>query len=585
MRLVIGLICFWVSTIGYLVLLNKKTKLPYELLLPLWFTVNGIIMFFAGILNILKLASILLCISGIVIFIYHLVKKKIKFKELITTNTIIFLVVILYLTLVTKNMHLLHYDNFSHWGLIIKTMFIKDALPNFEDTIIMFKDYQPGSAVFIYYIGLLLGKTESSMILGQNYLIASYFFSLLIFTKNLKKDKIKSILSKLIILAGYLFILIGNIKFNDLLVDTLLSVMLIYSFVLMYYFKDDLKKAFIYILPVSVYMFLVKNTGIVFVGFNCLGLLYLGIINKKFKKSFIYAMIVGISSLVVFYIWSRHVTYVYGTTALSSKHSLSAQNIIGELRAKGKTRIFEFIKLYFNHFFEISKNIGNMYMIGINATLVSIMIAFKKKWKSLFKLICGVDLIYIMYWGILGLMYLLSMPWNEASNLSSFDRYMMTIVISIIGLSLIAIIDLVKDEKSKSKIIIVSILIIAIILSVNIKYNFNKSNELIGDQDYEKTTAYTYDKTLHKQMFIAKEGDYYYIYAPKTSLNDAGYLHFLSRYKLNTLNYKVVDSMDDFSKDIDEKYNEKIIVFDKEKQIKDYIKDNNYIKKDKIYTK
>ena len=43
--------------------------------------------------------------------------------------------------------------------------------------------------------------------------------------------------------------------------------------------------------------------------------------------------------------------------------------------------------------------------------------------------------------------------------------------------------------------------------------------------------------------------------------------------------------MDDFSKDIDEKYNEKIIVFDKEKQIKDYIKDNNYIKKDKIYTK
>ena len=39
-------------------------------------------------------------------------------------------------------------------------------------------------------------------------------------------------------------------------------------------------------------------------------------------------------------------------------------------------------------------------------------------------MLCNV--IYLLYYGILGVMYLLSMPWGEASYLAGFDRYMLT---------------------------------------------------------------------------------------------------------------------------------------------------------------
>ena len=76
MRMVIGLILFWMSIFGYLLFFKKKMKLPYEFILPIVFTLIGIIMFIAGILNMMKEITILVCLLGIVIFVIKLFKRE-----------------------------------------------------------------------------------------------------------------------------------------------------------------------------------------------------------------------------------------------------------------------------------------------------------------------------------------------------------------------------------------------------------------------------------------------------------------------------------------------------------------------------
>lgn len=575
MRMVVGLVLFWLSIFGYLLLFKKKTKLPYEFILPMVFTLIGIIMFLAGILNMMREITVIVCLGGIIFLIYALVKKEFKLKSILNVNFLILFVILLYLTVICGKMHLLHYDNFSHWGLIVKTMFMKNALPNFENAIIEFKDYQPGSACFIYYFGALTGKTEGSMIIAQNYLLVSYFFSLFVFTNN--KDKRKSYIFKALVVVFFLFVLFGNILFNDLLVDTLISVMAICSMAVLYYFRNDLKRAFIYILPLSIYLFLVKNIGIVLVGFNCLGLLYLGFRNKKIKKGFIYAIITGIITVLFFYIWSKHVSYVYGNLSLYSKHALSSSNVLNELKAKGWDRIFEFCSIYLKHFVDVINNIPNIYMLGINGILILMIVLYKKFRKKTICWLILCDVIYLLYYAILGVMYLLSMPWAEASYLAGFDRYMLTIIFIIIGLVLIYFMNIVIKEKKISKVScgLVCIMII-ITLVVNFKFYISDFSIFIGNQNYKDTSAYKFDEILGTEKFSANYYDYYYIYAPKTFLNDSGYMYYLSKFKLNTINYLIVKDMSQFDLEIDEKYNKKIIVFDKDDEILNYIENNDY---------
>lgn len=583
MRLIIGLIIFWISTIGYLLYINKKTKLPYVLSLPLLYTVIAITIFTAGLLNIMKLVAALICLIGLISFIYYFKKKEIDYKKLDKTNLIIIIITILYITIICQGLHVTHYDNFSHWGLIARTMLTKHHLPNFEDTVIIFKNYQPGSACFIYYVALLLGKSEGAMIIAQNYLIMSYVFSLLIFTNS--KSKSNNII-RFVTIAFYVLMLLGNIKFNDLLVDTLLAAISIYSIVILYYFRDDLKKAAIYILPVSIYLFLVKNSGIVLLFLNLIGLIYIGYRNKKIKKSIIYSIIIGLISLAFFYLWSRHVSYVFGASGLSSKHSLDSTKILNELQSKGKAGIIEFISIYFKHFIDILHNIPHIYMIVIN--IIAIVLAFinKKSKKVILKYLLTGDLIYLFYYLVLGAMYLLSMPWNELIVLASFDRYMLTIIFIVIGLLLICYFDVLNKGITKPLICSIVLSIVIIIPIFISKERAHNLDLLIGDENYKETVIYKMDRIIKqdKKLFKKKNNNYYYLYAPETAKNDGNFLMHIAQFKLNTLDFKVIDNTDDIT---DQKDKEIIIlIFDNTEKINSYINSNQYIElSNQIYEK
>ena len=80
--------------------------------------------------------------------------------------------------LLTLRLKLTHYDNFSHWALIVKYLLLVEELPGAESTMIPFRDYPPGVSLIIYYICRYAGHSQGMMLLAQNGVLFACFFAL-----------------------------------------------------------------------------------------------------------------------------------------------------------------------------------------------------------------------------------------------------------------------------------------------------------------------------------------------------------------------------------------------------------------------
>ena len=530
MRLVIGLIIFWISIFSIKLFIEKKIKVPNIFSLPLTFTFIGLYMFVLGIINMMKLGSLILIFLSMIYFIYLIYKKELTKDYVVgclkNPINILMILMFLFITIISSNLHLIHYDNYSHWGLITRVLFDFDRLPNFENNYVLFKGYQPGSACFIYLMGLLCGKKDYVMIIGQNYLVFAYFTVLF----KMIKDK-KDILKGLLLVCLYVFITVTScISYNNLLVDTLIGVMLVLGLLIINHYKKDVKKAFLYSLPVMIYLLLVKNIGLVLAGFMCLYLLYRSYVNSNFKNGFKYVIYTGLILLLVLFIWNSHVSLVYGHWALNTKHSLSLQNIYTSLKAIGISNIISFIKMYLLNIFNFtSSNLPNIYMLILNVVGVIFGLLVRNK-NKVFKYILLLDFIYLFYYFILGFMYIFSMPWEEAKVLAGYSRYMMTIVDVIVCLFIVYLFNYDRRIKYKN-IFIVSI---SILLLSSIYIDYGSFLCMIGKDGYEGSLVSGIDKNIDK---IPTDKDNYYLYPGD---NDPYYFKFVLNYKLQKNNVYII---------------------------------------------
>lgn len=556
MFIFIGLIIFWISIFSIKLFIENKFQVDEKYSLPITFTLIGIIEFILGILNLLLMGTLLIIALSLIYFIILIKNKNItisKIKEYFNNPTkLIISILFIYITFVSLSMHLTHYDNFSHWGLIIKTMFQYNRLPNFENNYIFFKGYQPGSASFIYYIGTLLGKSEQSMIIGHNYLILSYFTILF---NNIKKDKYKNIL---LLLSFYLFIsATSTIGFNDLLVDVLISLQLVSALIIMNNYKDNIKKAFIYTLPIYIYLYLVKNTGLLFDVLLSIYLIYLSFKNNNIKEGIKYSIISFLISIFFLLIWQNHVTLVYGHWALNTKHNLSVQNYYSTFTTSGINHITNFITLYIKHIFSL--NITNIYFIIFNI-LGIIFISLTNKSNK--KLLITLDIIYLLYVILLGILYIFSFPWEEAKVFAGYTRYIMTILFVLFGI----FINYIITYKNKFNYKTIYLIIISVLLLIPIYREYNCFSTLLGNDHYNNSYVEKFDKII---KYIPKDKDKYYVYVDDSNI-DKYFIEHLATYKLLKNNIEVVDNLDNIEN------NSYIILFNKTNN-KDLHRVNKYI--------
>ena len=523
---ILRLILFLISNIGFYKLLSKKTKIDMHFIPMLIIGLQIFILFISGILNILFITSILLYIGGISIFVYYLFKDKDFINEFKNTNYLVFILSIVILTICLLGCKFINYDNFSHWALVVKSMLINNRYPNFMDSVILFKEYPLGVATYIYYFSKMVGNAEWIWMLGQNIIIMAFSLPIL---KYVKKNKILAYIFYLFFIN---FILSYNSLINDLAVDTVLP--LVGLGITLFIYEEGMKdKNIIYLIPLLSLLFLIKNSGIFFIIIDIVLLIYLMKKNGKLKDIKLW----GIMStpILTWLVWHQHSKYVFDG-ASSSKHAMTLSNYMNVFKNKSINDMITIASKAIKWIITCRETyifLGFIIILGL-----LIYIASKKSMKRYMKittLLLGIYLFYVV--GII-LMYIFSMPLNEAMVLASISRYYRTILIFIYGILAIYSIKLISQYEIKN-IVMISIILISLINVINIvsldKYGnvFNVSKNAIEREKIEEII------NINKL-----EKDKKYIICISSS--DSGYNYYLYKYLLfNDIGVIVVRDYDD----------------------------------------
>lgn len=332
-----------------------------------------------------------------------------------------------------------------------------------------------------------------------------------------------------------IFALTSNIGIKDLLVDTIMPLSAISLFAIGYFYKEEDKRCAICAMPLLIFLLQVKNSGMFFV---ILYLLYKIIGNFKFylkskdnRRSFFLLDIV--LPFFSFLIWHTHVKMVF-PVGETSKHAMSIENYKEIFGQKTTSDIIDILHNMIDTIFNFY-NVEFILMILISAFLIIsllIKIKDKKQVKKTIRVLFANWLIFLIYIALVFAMYVFSMPEAEAETLGSLDRYLMTCLIFIYGISVIFFLKNFESEKIKEKVIAVLLCIaLSIIPFIDIKnssirYKSNIKDLFVKEKNFEDTERGKFIKMIKDNNI--KQGKSYLIYSKK---NDYGYIYYLSRYE------------------------------------------------------
>lgn len=424
---IIWLLLLGLQNLGFWEFLRRKTDTQAVFLPGATAVIQISLLFFAGILNLLPQATALLWAFGIGFFFYCWWKDKgLSFLRNYVSFPYLYLFLFSVIFLVfLHGKKLVHYDNFSHWGLIVKVLLEKNRFPNFlEENYIIFQEYPLGSAVYLYYCMHFSGtiSSEWKMMFCQAYLYLAFLMPIF------RNGKKRSGLVFLLVVLFTNFALVVFTPIVDLLVDRLLALA---GMCMLCYVAEHCRAGK---LSVSVSLvtaaFLVanlqiKNSSIFFVIIACVLILWAGREDRKWAKRI---SLIGIA-ILAYLLWNQHCKLVYSAPELS-KHAMNLSNYAVGTSKKSVEDMLAIAKelVYF-----IVKS-KETWAMAISALLTGAFVACldKKELPAyckqlLFVLVCF--LAYIL--GMLG-MYVFSMPSGEALTLAGAPRYYMSAVFAVL---------------------------------------------------------------------------------------------------------------------------------------------------------
>ncbi len=545
--MILKLIIFLLIFVGLFLLVYDKMKINTAFVPIVTMSIVMCCIYVAGLLNILNLSTLLLAFLGVASFFVYMLKilkKQFCIKPFFCPGIIIFAVLSVYFFIMLRGVNLLHYDNFSHWGSIVKEMFYYNSFPD-ERSIIIFRNYPPGSASFIYFICKVLGYTESHALMAQSLLIASSVAAL--FCKVKLKD-ISYFVSLFIISICSVCILSyddSTLHIYNLLVDALLGFMVAVSIVISYYYKDNLKKLFYTnIFPLTA-LTLIKDSGKIFLFVVCIYIFIL--VTNHFKniakKQCLYTVLLAL--IPVFAsgtLWKAYNKKAYMFTPFNSnKFAFNPVNIINIWRKKPPQYLNNiFLKMVGAVFNFNQINTKILILINLTSVLAIILLfIFKKNYSLILKTFICTNTLGVLYLFNLYILYTAIMDEVEGSAISAFDRYLSTFVIILFLLQSLAVIHTSCRTIGNKYFIKPFILVTLIVLSViSVKPNLVK---IIVKPDNRNFRRYDIQKTCEKEKSHLIRDKKWAVYVGKSDPS-SGYYYYLSTYELLSKECSIINS-------------------------------------------
>lgn len=442
---------FLLSVLGYVLVIRIKLNITEKSSWIFVFATIGCTVYFAGLLHVLLYAVILIFAGGIGLFLWFAIKKQLSavfhLRALNILNIAFCIAIgVIFASLVDTNY--IHYDNFSHWGLVVKYLLMYNAFPDASSAIIDFKTYPLGTSALIYYFCRIAGQSQGVMLLGQALPLFACFYAMFGVIRDTKRMLLVGLLGLCCSTMTFFNI---SIRINNLLVDFLLPLLALSALASMFACRRNFKMACLTSVPMLALLLVSKNSGIFFAVICYIYLLSLAPGAKKqqpkypkqnkfihLRKGFrLPAPILGLltiaASLTTLAMWDYHTSTVFQGEL--TKHTMSAENFSSVYGQKTPQVISNIIHNFLNAVFSLdslsTKGILLFNVLALGAFLVA-RLMFKKRW-NLWKWLVALDLAVLLYYiGILA-MFLFTMPTAEALILAGFERYASSMVVFFIG--------------------------------------------------------------------------------------------------------------------------------------------------------
>jgi len=434
---VLRLIAFLLSAVGYVAVARAYWKITPRASYIFVFSAQALVMYFAGLAGVLSYAAYALFGLGIVLLIALLINHKFKLAYNTSSLSAINLAFVLAVCIITAsliNTFFVHYDNFSHWAVVVKYMLVTDKIPDAASAIIDFKSYPLGSSSFLYYVSRIVGNSEGVMLVGQGILLFSSFYAVFGAIRDQKRFLLTALLGLGCSTMAYFNI---SVRINNLLVDFLLPALALAAIGVLLVERKKFSTACLAVLPVLALLTIVKNTGIFFALLGYVFLLYRAVqfqnADQKMRPFFWGALGIIVLSLLPLIAWNMHTSLAFPSDA--GKFSYDFQSLSSFAIDKTPAQVQQIVRLFLSTATSLSQ-LPTLGFVLFNGTALAAYLvarfAFHKKWK-LFKTLLLLDLAIVLYYGGILAMYIFSMPLEEALRLAGFERYASSMILFLIG--------------------------------------------------------------------------------------------------------------------------------------------------------
>ena len=502
------LIIFFIITIISIVI-SIKLRIKTEQAIPIAVIGLIVLVYLTGIAGNLLIGIyviLLLFILSTIYVIYYFIKNEEKrkeiFKQQITPGVLIYGCLYILFIILNKNRIFNDYDEFNHWALIIKDMYLNDNFAFKREAITAFNEYPPFTAVFEYIILKFSSSySEDIIIIANNILAISLMMP--IFKKVNWNKSIKWVSVILPIMLLIPLIIYSNFYFN-ILVDGLIGIFIAY--ILCQWFTNESNKLYrnistgLGMIGIS----LIKSSGIgiaivltIIIIIDCIKTNSLNKSNKK--RDILTISIIFIICIALLGIWIINIEK-NNQEKNWNMDNISIENIIEVIKGNVPNDRKGTINKYIERIIE-DDTITERNLTVITATLlilainVYVYMYIEKDNKK--RYLCYSICLYVfelIYLGYMLLTYLFLFNSGEAWGFASFDRYYGTI---FLGMLLFHVwVGIKYMEKIDTKKIIIILSIIIIFLPLNniqekiINANQDKINRIVERKSYTKIIDY-----------------------------------------------------------------------------------------------
>ena len=523
-----GYVIIFFIILTYASILTIIFKKKIEEVIPISIVEIILIIYLFGIFDklqlgvkIVQIATIIQLIAILIIILLKKDKEEVKkiVNRIITLGLFVYVILFISSIFINKGRILENYDEFNHWAVIIKNMFLYNTYGTNPESVVAFNEYPPFTAVFQYlFLSIHKIYREDIIIVAQNILYLSIIIPI---TKCIEWNKS---LKKLIIIVP-IIVFVPMIFYEnfylDILVDGILGIM--FAYVIYSAFQNE-ESGFKYlkIFVGEIMLCLTKTSGIGLAVLSVFIILMKLIIEKNNKESLKEIKYLMVVILITAFLTSIWYIKVEGTQKRwNFSEYIEAEEQMTEAQ-ENITKNFAYATVFKQIITERNFTVLTTFLLLICLQIYTSSKVREENYKY-YSLAMALSVpIYLIG---LFITYSKIFDIQEARMLTSFERYTSTILLAYAMFQMM-VFSRIKYDKDLKNIIVTLSIVFALIPMANIQEKYLDGKNYIMTSNINRN-IYTKIKR-YKDIFESAD-KILYIYGSKMNME---YLKAINEYEM-----------------------------------------------------